>query len=411
MNPVYAVFVHVVWFLSTYYIVVFLLVLLTRTEKLHEKRSFQGKYPEVSVIVPAYNEERKIGHTIKSLKKLNYPNIEFIVVNDGSKDDTSDVVRKSIGGDRRFLFLDNKKNKGKAASLNQGIDNAKGEFIACMDADSVVEPDVFQKTLPYFKDKKTGAVTITVEVKKPKGLLERMIDLEFILGLSLFLKALSFLDSVFVTPGPFSVYRTSVLREINGFDPDNITEDTEIAYRIHKHGYKIENCMNARVHTILPKTFKGICTQRKRWYSGALQTIIKHRSMFFKKRYGVFSYFTPFNYLLISMGLVLFFVSTYLGISKLIKNLIPFRYTGFNFFDRLFDIDIDLLTINRLTIVGYSCFIFSLVVMFAGVILTKQSIAKKKYGLIGFPLMFFLYQYFWTISIIAVMRGKKIKWR
>lgn len=411
MNPVYSAFVYIVWFLSTYYIVVFSLVLLTRKEKLYEKKKWSGELPLVSVIVPAFNEAKKIAHTIKSLKKINYPHLEFIVVNDGSSDNTSNVVKENIKNDERFVFIDNKKNQGKAASLNEGIGIAKGEYIACMDADSVVEPDVFHKTLPYFDNKKIGAVTITVEVKNPKGLLQRMIDLEFILGLSLFLKALSFMNCIFVTPGPFSIYRTKVLKEINGFDPNNITEDTEIAYRIHKHGYTIENCMDAKVHTIVPPTFKKICIQRKRWYSGALQTIIQHRKMFFNKRYGTFSFFTPYNYLVIALGLMLFFSSSYLGLSRTIKNLIQFRYTGFNFFDRLFDFDIDLLTLNRLTLVGISCFIFSVMIMFMGVILTRQNIHKKKYGLIGFPLMFFLYQYFWTISIIAVIRGKKIKWR
>ncbi len=380
-------------------------------DRLHEKKKPLTHYPTVSVIVPAFNEEHKIAETIVSLQQVVYPKIEFIVVNDGSSDGTSTVVRKAIEHDVRFSFIDRKENKGKAASLNEGISHAKGEFVACMDADSVVEPDIFSKALPYFDEANVGAVTVSVELKNPKTILQKIIDIEYIIGLSLFLKLFSIYNCVFVTPGPFSIYRRNMLHEIGCFDPKNITEDHEIAYRIHKHGYAIANCHHAKVYTITPDTFKGIYVQRRRWYSGAIQTLLQHRDIIFNKKLGVFGYFAPFNYVLVGSGLLLFYASTYLTISRLLETLWHYHYTNYNFFDHLFDFHFDILAISRIYLVGFFAFLFTLFIMVAGLKMTGKHFSEKKVGLLGFPYMFFLYQLFWSGAIFAVLRGKNVKWR
>lgn len=411
MNPIYTFGVYVVWFLSTYFVVLLLLLIAVNKHRLYEKRKPLPNTPSVSIIVPAYNEEVKIADTIASLKKINYPAIEFIIVNDGSKDATSKVVKAAIAGDSRFTFIDRISNKGKAASLNEGISHAKGVFVACMDADSVVEPDIFQKALPYFDDLKTGAVTVTVELRNPNTFLQKIIDIEYIIGLSLFLKIFSLLDCVFVTPGPFSIYRRSLLTEIGGFDPTNITEDHEIAYRIHKHGYLIANCLEAKVYTLTPDTFKGIYVQRRRWYSGALHTVFQHRDVLFNKKLGLFGYFTPFNYLLISSGMIIFYTSTYLGLSHLLENLWYYHYTNFNFFEHILDFQFDILRFGRISMIGLSALLCTVILMFIGLWFSKKPFSTKKIGMLGFPLMFFLYQVFWTGAVLAVLRRKRITWR
>jgi len=412
MNLFYNIFVYTVWFFATYYVVVILLYMFLGKNKLFEKKKFAFKQvPMVSMIVPAYNEQGKIRHSIKSLKKINYDKVEFIIVNDGSSDNTSKEVVESIAGDKRFIFIDRKQNKGKAASLNEGIARAKGEFIATMDADSVVEPKIFYKALPYFLDEKVGAVTVSVLVKKPKTFLHKIFEVEFIIGLSLFLKVFSFFNAVFVTPGPFSVYRKKTLDQIGGFDEKNFTEDMEIAYRIHKAHYKIENCMEAKAYTIIPPTFKKICTQRKRWYSGALYTISKHRGMLLNKKYGLFGFFMTFNFSVIFLGLALFFYTTYLGVSHGIENILYFQYTNFNIFEQLKYFRFDILSISRTTVLGMLSIGFTLFTLFVGMKMSRQKISEKKLGVVGYPLMFFLYQFFWFIPISSVLLGRKIKWR
>jgi len=412
MNVIYNVLLYTVWFVSTYYVVLILLILLSGKDKLYEKRKWNYKvHPKVSILVPAYNEERKIKFTIDSLKKVDYDNMEIIIINDGSSDNTSKVVMENIRGDSRFKFIDRKENKGKAGSLNDGIAHSTGEFIATMDADSIVEKKMFYKVLPYFENKNVGAVTVSVLVKNPKTFLHKIFELEYIIGLSLFLKAFSLFDAVYVTPGPFSIYRKSVLQEIKGFDPGNITEDLEIAYRIQKKKYKIENCLDAKVYTILPPTFKQICVQRKRWYGGGILTLKKHRSMLLNSKYGMFGYVIFINYMLIFLGLILFGASLYLGASHIISNIGYYTYTGFDLSHWFKNFHIDLLNLGRTTILGYLSLLFTITVLIIGLVLTKTKFAKKKLGLLGYTFMFFLYQLFWTIAIYTVIRGRKIKWR
>ena len=395
MNPIYSIFVYLVWFLATYYVVVFALLLILEKKNIFKKdtRPLKGN-PKVTVLVPAYNEEGKIHETIDSLKKLNYKNLEILIINDGSKDKTAEEARANITDDSRFMLIDNKVNKGKAACLNQGISLATGEYIATMDADSIVEKDAFRKVLPYFNDKKVGAVTVSVEVAKTKKFMHKLVDLEFILGLSLLLKVSSMLGAAYVTPGPFSVYRKKVLDEIGGFDIENITEDLEIAYRIHKHGYKIENCIDAKVYTYVPETFRQLYVQRRRWYSGAVQTLAKHRKMLLNKDHGFFGFMIP-----------------YMGLSDLVQNIMYFQYTDFNFWQQLMRFDFDILAIGNISFIGASSLIMGIVLLLVGIKTASKKLRTKKLGIIAYPLMYFVYQIFWIGSIIAVIRGKKIKWR
>ncbi|MBI5072853.1 glycosyltransferase family 2 protein [Candidatus Woesearchaeota archaeon] len=413
MNVAYSMLVYIVWFFSTYFTMVLILTLLLHKESLFISPENKGeKLPKVSIIISAYNEEKDIGATIESLKQVDYPKelIEIIVVNDGSKDNTSNIL-KPYAERKEVIFIDNAGNKGKAACLNQGIAEAAGEFVACMDADTVADKDVLMKTIPYFRDKKIGAVTVPVEVKNPKTLLEKVIELEYILGLSLFLKVLSMFDTVLVTPGPFSIYRKTMLKEIGSFDPTNITEDLEIAYRIHKAKYKIACCLNTKVTTIIPDTFKGLYHQRKRWYSGALLTVMQHKKMLFKKDYGLFGYFVPFNYTIILLGLALFLYSLYLFFSNIFKALSYFYLTNFNIWSHLMALKaFDPLLFSIFGFLGIASISMTIIALVIGLVYTNKSIKGRYLSSIGFVLLFFLYQVFWFSSVYAVVARKKIRW-
>ncbi|MBU1975574.1 MAG: glycosyltransferase [Nanoarchaeota archaeon] len=411
MNIFYSALVYTVWFLSTYFVVFFLLALFTFRNKLFEEKKFSGKtWPFVSILVPAYNEQGKIHKTINSLKKVVYKRVEFIIINDGSKDGTSKEVRKHIKGDSRFIFIDRKKNMGKAASLNEGIKKGKGAYFGCMDADSIIEPTIIEKCLPYFEDD-IGAVTVNVEVVQPRGILHKVMELEFILGLSLFLKIYSFFDSVFVTPGPFSIFSKKVLDEIGGFDANCIVEDMEISFRIRKAGYRIVHCMDAKVQTILPRGFRKLYVQRRRWYSGALETVFQHKHMLFNRKYGVFSFLIPFNYILMVLGLGLFIATQFLGLSRLFRNLYNFRYTNFNFLERLLEWEFDVLGYSSSMILGLIMFSFTVLIMILGLRYARKTFNARKTASIGYPFIFFLYQIFWIGSLYAVIRRKKVSWR
>tara|TARA_Y100000310_G_C20626240_1_gene786053 strand:+ start:435 stop:1673 length:1239 start_codon:yes stop_codon:yes gene_type:complete len=412
MNPGYMILVYIVWFLSTYFIVVFLLILFKKRDNLYESPLLDKneRLPKVSIVMSAYNEEDKISDSIESLKSINYPKglYEIIIVNDGSKDKTKEIVLK-YADEKNMVFIDNLKNKGKAACLNQGIAVATGSYIACMDADSVVSKDILKKTVPYFSDKKIGAVTVSVEVRHANNILQKIIRLEYILGLSLFLKVFSFFNCIHVTPGPFSIYRKALLEKIKGFDINNITEDLEIAYRIHKSGYKIANCMNTSVRTITPNNFKLLYRQRRRWYSGALMTIWQHKDIFLREKAGLFGYFIPFNYALITFGLGLFLLSIYLSLSNIMKNISLYSLTNYNFFSN-WSWSFDFLNTSIFVFFGVFGIIGMIVLVTLGLNAIRNSPKKRISTYFGYFLLFILYQFFWVSSFFLVLFKKKVRW-
>jgi len=412
MNISYTILVYIVWTLSTYFIVVFLLTLIKNKKELYNSPGMDksSKLPKVSIIISAYNEQEKISDTIKSLKSIDYPKAlyETIVVNDGSTDQTRDVVSK-YANKKSIIFIDNKKNKGKAACLNQGISCAKGDYIACMDADSVVPKNILKKTIPYFDDKDIGSVTVSVEVKHVNNFLQKIIQIEYILGLSLFLKVFSYFNCIHVTPGPFSIYRKDLVEKIGGFDVNNITEDLEIAYRIHKSGYRIANCMNTRVKTITPDNFKSLYRQRRRWYTGALKTLWQHKDILLRKKAGFFGYFIPFNYSLIIFGLGLFLLSLYLSLSNIITNLSLYSLTNYNFFSNL-SWDFDVLRISIFALFGIFGLLGMIILVTFGLNITKNNSKKQVSVYFGYLLLFFLYQFFWLSSFFLALFKRKVRW-
>jgi cellulose synthase/poly-beta-1,6-N-acetylglucosamine synthase-like glycosyltransferase len=412
MNAGYTIFVYSVWFLSTYFIVVFLLALFKNKSHLYDSPVLDKnkKLPKVSIVISAYNEQEKISDSIESLKSIDYPKdlYEVIIVNDGSTDKTSDIVKKYVD-EKSIILIDNKKNKGKAACLNQGISWAKGRFIACMDADTVAPKDILKKTIPYFDDRKVGSVTVSVEVKQTNNFLQKIIALEYKLGLSLFLKIFSSFNCIHVTPGPFSIYRKVLLEKIGGFDINNITEDLEIAYRIHKSGYKIANCMNVSVQTITPSNFKSLYRQRRRWYSGALLTLWQHKDILLRKKTGLFGYFIPFNYALISLGLGLFLLSLYLSFSNIMQSLAFYSLTNYNFFSNL-SWQFDFLRISIFAFFGIFGIIGTIILVTSGLNTIRNSPRKKFSLYLGYFMLFFLYQFFWLSSFFLVLFKRKVRW-
>lgn len=414
MNTIYSIFVFLVWFLSTYFVVVFFLILFEYKDKMFTSppiRDF-NKLPKVTLLVPAFNEGESIKDSIDSLKKIDYPRnkLEIIFINDGSSDDTAEII-KEFATEKYMTFIDNKKNKGKAACLNQGILQAKGELIGTMDADSEVSPDVLLKTIPYFYNDKMGAVTITVKVKDPKTILQKMVEIEYIIGLSIALKLFSFFNALHVTPGPFSLYRKKIFDKIGLFDINNITEDHEIACRIQKFGYKIANCTTTCVYTITPADFKTLYKQRKRWYTGTLNTIHKHKDMLFKKEYGVFSYTYPYSILLTALGLLLFMFSTYLAVSTLFKKISFYHLTNFNFLAHFKLFQIDLLNFGLVNLLALFSIWLTIISAIIYLKFAKTKIRTRLPGFIGFVFMFIFYQFFWAMAYYAIIFKKKIKWR
>jgi cellulose synthase/poly-beta-1,6-N-acetylglucosamine synthase-like glycosyltransferase len=173
--------------------------------------------------------------------------------------------------------------------------------------------------------------------------------------------------------------------------------------------------MDAKVQTILPETFKGLYVQRKRWYTGALLTVFQHRKALLSRRLGMFSGFILFNYALTLMGIVLFLSSIWLTVTKFGSEMVQYRYTHFNYFANFWhgirEYQFDVLSWSGIDLLGITAVTFTFLLVFLGLLATRTQFRGKKLAILGYPLLFFLYQLWWIVSFTAAIRGKKIKWR
>lgn len=240
--------------------------------------------PLVTVIVPAYNEEKAIGKTVDALVKLSYVNKEIIVVDDGSTDGTLEAAKKCAEND--FTRVVSKPNGGKWDALNAGIRAAKGEFIVCIDADTLLDPKAIQHLIKHFSDPEVAAVAGNVKVGNRRGLLTKLQALEYVVGLNLYRRSEANLQNVTVVAGPIGAFRTSVLKEIGLFEGDTFAEDADITLKILKAGYKTVYESRAIGYTEAPTSMTSLAKQRYRWYRGGLQVFSKHKGMVFNRKYG-----------------------------------------------------------------------------------------------------------------------------
>ena len=404
----------VAWYIFIFISVVWIMVLLQNRENFYESKSYRS-LPTVSVLVPAYNEEKTIGKTIRSLLNLDYPKnlLEIIVINDASTDRTGKIA-EYFSKQGKIKLLTNKKNRGKAYSLNRGIRHAKGELIACIDADSIVEPQILKKMVGYFDDKNVAAVTPALRVWKTTNFLEKIQHAEYLLNVFL-RKALAFIDAIHVTPGVFSIYRKSVLLEVGGFETDNLTEDMEIALKIHKFGYKIENSINAKSYTLCPDRWKDLLKQRIRWYRGAIQNSLKYRKMFFNPKYGNLGvFFLPINFLAVMSIIVIFFVMAWNYIGMALNYLWKLYLINWDVSILLQGINLEYLITNIvstqffLALLGLAVGAYVLYISFK---MNNEPISENKPGYFMYLIFFpFILMCFWALALMYEILRFKREW-
>lgn len=293
-----------------------LLVYYLNRDKI-QKDPEASSFPSVTFLVPAYNEEEHIEECIQSLLDMNYPSdkLEIIAVNDGSTDSTLEKLQKF----KDDIEIIDKKNTGKANSLNQALENVETELVACMDADSFAEKDMLNSMVGYFEQSDVKGVTTAMKVRNPDTWAQKVMWAEYIYNVFL-RKLFSIFDSQWVMPGPGSVYDTEYLKELGGWDEETLTEDMEIAFRMFKHGAIIKNSTNAYVDTESPATFKGLMKQRTRWYGGYISNALKYREFWFNPKYGNLGMIIiPFNVLWVVTVVFMLFHMVYRGIDGLLQ--------------------------------------------------------------------------------------------
>lgn len=296
-------------FISLYF-EVFLLVSFVarvmRPRSANDTTTPDTSLPSVAIIVPCFNEESGIAETLRSLLALDYPSnrLQLIVVDDGSTDATLSIAR---GFESDTVKVFTKVNGGKHTAMNFGLAQTDAELVGCLDADSTVAPQALRSIASIFTDTRVGAVTPAIHVKEPGNILQHMQKAEY--RISLFSRfMLAHLGSAFITPGPFSIYRTAVVREVGGWRYAHSTEDMEMALRIQDKGFLIANAPEATVHTMTPRTVRALVKQRTRWAYGGMRNLMDFRHMIGNTAYGNLGLFVlPFSVLSIGTGMYFFF--------------------------------------------------------------------------------------------------------
>lgn len=278
---------YVMLFISLYFEVFLLMSFLERSAARRGivKSSLDpAALPHVAIVVPCHNEEKTLRGTMESLLALEYPKekLEILVVDDGSTDGTLALAREFKGGIVRVF---EKANGGKHTAMNVGLANTSADIIGCLDADSFVEKGALLKIAPVFLNTQIAAVTPGIHVYQPKNMLQHMQHVEY--RLSIFNRfILAVLGAVFITPGPFSFFRASVIRELGGWRYAHSTEDMEMALRIQSAGHLIANQPSATVYTSTPSTLRALMRQRVRWTYGWLRNAVDYRYMLLNRRFG-----------------------------------------------------------------------------------------------------------------------------
>lgn len=401
-------------FLGLYFEVFMLLTILSTSARERRERSATETTPTVAIIVPCWNEQDTIDGTVQSLLALDYPKdkLQIVLVNDGSTDNTREVMDTYIGNPQ--IMVIHKENGGKHTAINLGIEYAAdAEFVGCLDADSFVASDALRHIIPCFDDPKVAAATPAMSVFQPKNLLEQMQNAEYIIGIAS-RHALSAVNGIYVTPGPFSFYRKSVIEELGGFRHAHQAEDMEMALRIQRAGYEIDNAPRARVYTKVPRSVPKLVKQRTRWTTGFLRNVMgDYRDLVGNPRYGALGLMVlPLGFVAIVGGAFLFFVALIAFGHGLYRTIslasgVPLSYT---LMPRL-NFEWSYLPITFLVLASLVVAVLSISLVLIGRNVSNTP-AKVILGIVGYASIYAFIAPFWLLrSMYDVVTGKRRAWR
>jgi cellulose synthase/poly-beta-1,6-N-acetylglucosamine synthase-like glycosyltransferase/peptidoglycan/xylan/chitin deacetylase (PgdA/CDA1 family) len=231
--------------------------------------------PPVSIVVPAYNEAVGIERAVRSLAGSDYADLEVIVVDDGSVDDTAEIVER-LGLDRVRVLR--QANAGKAAALNRGLSAARHDIVVMVDADTVFEPDTVGRIVAPFADPAVGAASGNTKVGNRRGLLGRWQHIEYVMGFNLDRRLYDVLRCMPTVPGAIGAFRRAALDDVGGVSNATLAEDTDLTIAVGRAGWRVVYVEDARAWTEAPSTLGDLWRQRYRWSYGTMQAVWKHRS-------------------------------------------------------------------------------------------------------------------------------------
>jgi len=288
------------------------------------------KTPGISVIVPAYNEEKNIARCIKSIKNSKYPKskIEIIVVDDGSTDNTIKICRQ-LG-----VKILRQNHKGKVEALNRGIKNSIHDLIITIDADTVVDRYSIKEIVKPMGKRNIGAVSGVAKVTNKKSVLGIFQNVEY--AYLQFVRE-TFSSIIKTSPGicgAFTCFKKESLKKAGGFSKKTSSEDFDIALQIKKAGYDVVLEPKAIAYTVVPQTIHSLFKQRFRWTKGILQSIFLHKNFIGKSpsaSYVLLVHMFWFIIAMFSIPIIAYNVLYWISPNSSLLNLLYYLFNWFSF--------------------------------------------------------------------------------
>ena len=232
----------------------------------------------VSVVIPAYNEAKVIAASVRRVLASTGVNLEIIVVDDGSKDGTSDVMTAAFADEPRVRLI-TQANAGKAAAVNNGIAAAKGEIIIALDADTQFEAETIARLVRWFVRPEIGAVAGNAKVGNRFNFVTRWQAVEYVTSQNLERSALAMFGAMMVVPGAVGAWRRKALEDVGGYPENTLAEDQDLTIAIQRKGWQVAYDQEAVAWTEAPESFGSLMKQRFRWAFGTLQCLWKHQTI------------------------------------------------------------------------------------------------------------------------------------
>jgi biofilm PGA synthesis N-glycosyltransferase PgaC len=236
-----------------------------------------SEYPGVSIIVPAHNEGLNVLETAQSLLDQVYPTFEVIFVNDGSTDDTAEILNNLANEHPRLRAIHLESNQGKGAAMRVGSVAAQHEILVCIDGDALLDPHAVHWLVRHFVDSpRVGAVTGNPRLRTRSTLLGKVQVGEFSSIIGLIKRAQRIYGRVFTVSGVVAAFRKAAIHRVGYWDLDMVTDDIDISWKLQLDHWMIRFEPNALCWILMPETLRGLWRQRLRWAQGGVEVIIKY---------------------------------------------------------------------------------------------------------------------------------------
>jgi biofilm PGA synthesis N-glycosyltransferase PgaC len=231
-------------------------------------------WPPISILVPCYNEGETAEETLSAATAVDYPDFEVIAINDGSRDDTGEILDRLASRLPELRVVHLAANQGKATALNIGALLAKHEILVGIDGDALLDPLALRWIARAFRRHNVGAISGNPRIRNRTSLLGRLQVGEFSSIVGLIRRSQATYGRLFTVSGVICAFRKRALNDAGWWSPRTITEDIDVTWRVQLAGWRVIYEPNALVWILMPETLRGLWRQRLRWAEGGAQMMV-----------------------------------------------------------------------------------------------------------------------------------------